>query len=126
MEERVGQAAQRLELMSSPILFVDCDDTLIVWKHGLSLRGDRLWEVDWDVVAAIERWQRQGGEVVVWSEKGAEYASTWARKAVPHLALSAAAKDLRRPVARDIAIDDTSLAIRGVCYRPSQTMLVAP
>lgn len=107
------------------VLFVDCDDTLVEWKRAKSLRGEPLWEPNWDVIAAIERWSRSGGEVVVWSERGADYAATWARRAAPHLNLVSDKKDLTRPRSGDIAIDDTVLAINGVCYLPNQCMLIA-
>jgi hypothetical protein len=45
---------------------------------------------------------------------------------VPQLGLIAAEKDLSRPVPGDVAIDDVTLAMKGVCYRPSQCILIAP
>jgi hypothetical protein len=90
-------------------------------------RGEEAWQPNWDVVAAVERWQAQGlGDVVVWSEKGAADAEHWARRVMPQLRLVFRAKDLSLPRTGDSAIDDMALAVRGVCYRPSQSFLVAP
>lgn len=107
-------------------LFVDCDDTLIIWMRTTSQRGDRLWEPNWDVIAAMERWMAAGGTVVVWADKGAAYAATWARKAAPHLVVETDRKDLSRPQAGDATIDDMRLAVGGVCYLPDQCMLIEP
>ena len=107
-------------------LYVDCDNTLISWKYAYTLRGDQLWEVNLSVVAAMERWQARGGHVVVWSEKGSDYARDWAARAAPHLLVSTERKDLDKPVPGDAAIDDVSLSTRCVCYRPPESMLVAP
>lgn len=107
-------------------LFVDCDDTLVTWMPTHSIRGDRAWQPNWTVVAAMERWQKQGGDVVVWSEKGIDYASTWARRAAPQLTLTSARKDVAKPGFADVAIDDLPLSTKCVCYRPTESMLVAP
>jgi hypothetical protein len=47
-------------------LFVDCGDTLITGTRLFNARGEEAWQPNWDVVAAVERWQIQG-HWVTWS-----------------------------------------------------------
>ena len=108
-------------------LFIDCGDTLITRTRLFNARGEEAWQPNWDVVAAVERWQIQGlGNVVVWSEKGADDAQRWGRRLMPHHVLTFLAKNPARPRSGDVAIDDVALAMNGVCYRPAESFLVAP
>ena len=108
-------------------LFVDCGNTLIIWNRVFNALGEEAWQPNWDVVAAAERWQTQGlGDIVVWSEKSEDDAQRWARRVVPQMQVTALAKDLKRPLPGDVSIDDVTIAVAGVCYRPNQSFLVAP
>ena len=108
-------------------LFVDCGNTLITWNRVFNALGEDAWQPNWDVVAAAERWQTQGlGDVVIWSEKGEDDAQGWVRRVVPQMTISALAKDLKLPRAGDVAIDDVTIALPGVCCRPNQGFLIAP
>ncbi len=102
-------------------LFVDCDDTLIIWldEHDQPLEGQnpygggsQRWEFNDELVRAIE--DAQGGEfigaeVVVWSGGGADYAGRW-RDRIWGFA-SAASKDLRLPGPDDLCIDDQPIKV---------------
>jgi hypothetical protein len=105
-------------------LFVECDGVLFSRTAGA---GPDAWEPNWDVVAAIERWQATDlGPVVVWSTNGADDAETWRRRVLPHLtAIEASAKDLRRPRTGDVLIDGARLTTAGTCYQPDQSFMVA-
>ena len=110
-----------------PTLFVDCGNTLITWNRVFNALGEEAWQPNWDVVAAAERWRSQGlGDVVIWSEKGEDDAQRRARRVVPRMTVSAIAKDLKLPRPGDVSIDDVTIAVAGVCYRPNQSFLVAP
>jgi hypothetical protein len=120
-------ATGRRALAPLSTLFIDCGNTLITWNRVFNARGEEAWQVNWDVAAAIERWQvQQLGEVVIWSEMGAEDAERWARRAVPHLAVKCRIKDSAVIQPGDTAIDDVSLVGAGVSYRPGQSFMIAP
>jgi hypothetical protein len=107
-------------------LYLDCADTLVTWNRVFNARGEEAWQPNWAVVAAAERWQRQGlGGVVVWSEKGVGDAELWARRLMPQLRVECRFKDVSLPLAGDVCIDDVSLSVLGVCYHPNQSFLVA-
>lgn len=70
------------------VIYVDCDDTLVLWKDGLggeSVKhpfGDGAYDFDpnLSLIAKIEEYERQGNLVIVWSGGGRPYASHWARR----------------------------------------------
>lgn len=94
-----------------PRLFVDCDDTLILW--GDSPEPDGLYHGDkyelnvplMGLISCILDEHREY-ELVVWSGGGIDYADRWASRCFPERNWSIAAKDMRTPQADDICIDD--------------------
>ena len=110
-----------------PTLYVDCQNTLLLASTQFAAGSD-TWQTNWDVVAAIERWQQQGtGNVVLWSERGYEDAERWRRRVLPHLpGIECLAKDARLPVVSDVLIDDVPLNAKGTRYTPEQSFMVAP
>ena len=108
-------------------LYLDCADTLVTWNRVYNARGEEAWQPNWDVVAAAERWQAQAmGKVVVWSEKGVSDAELWVRRLMPQLEVECRLKDMSLPRPGDVCIDDVTLPVLGVCYRPNQSFMVAP
>lgn len=110
-------------------LFVDCDDTLVIWdkaaEHkdaaGGLYHGDK-WQPNVLVVDAVARWKHahMDGTVVVWSGGGVEYAGMWGRRllfGVPHVAIS---KDIGIPTAADVCVDDQPIKVQGLLLTPEQ------
>lgn len=104
-------------------LFVDVDDTLILWPKVAESRyvvAD-VPRPNEAVIRFVERWARyQGekGEVIVWSLGGQEYAAKWgaALLSCPHRALS---KDQLIPDRGDLFIDDDPLpSYRAASFHP--------
>jgi hypothetical protein len=109
-----------------PTLFVACANTLVTGTRLFNVRGEEAWQANWDVIAAIERWQSQArGDVVVWSDRGADDARRWATRALPHLDVLCQAKDARSVGVADVVIDDLQVETKGVSYRPAQSFMVA-
>jgi hypothetical protein len=108
-------------------LFVDCEHTLVTFNHVFDVKNQEAWEPNWEVVAAIERWQAQGlGDVVVWSDRGVEDATKWTRRILPHLAgITHLTKDRTLLNDGDVMIDDSMAALKGTRYSPQQSFMVA-
>lgn len=92
-------------------LFVDCDDTLVLWRDATQdavgyLPNHRL-------ILAICNYlgHRRGTELVVWSSGGEEYARGWAREFFPGQEWWIAPKNMRIPQAGDVCIDDQLLVL---------------
>ena len=102
-----------------PRLFVDCDDTLVLWhytevKPGIfSIQQDEAgdtYHMNDELISSIPCWLSLHPEyqLVVWSGGGLEYAAGWARKVfgrsgIPYIVLP---KNMGTPENHDILIDD--------------------
>lgn len=109
-------------------LFVDCDDTLVLWQPEKRTRSDGLylgneWERNEKLIKTIEDYIDQmtdiGGkvELIIWSDGGKEYARMWAKRFFPEKYWVARDKDPTLPQDEDICIDD-------IMIRPPSTALV--
>lgn len=98
-----------------PRLFVDCDDTLVLWDTpdlGLTTHYDLNLELIGDVECFILHHPEY--ELVVWSGGGVDYATRWAERCFPHrhaklddcVDYLVLPKDMRTPEDQDICIDD--------------------
>lgn len=101
-------------------LFVDCDDTLVVWHEEHQNQDKTLWIRDnWSLdeyligflegVLATE----EDMTLIIWSGGGLDYATLWAERckfSTPWIALS---KDTTIPKDEDICIDDERLVLRN-------------
>lgn len=58
-------------LLSAKRLFVDVDDTLILWEKGSG--GTTKWEPNHPIIAVVYSAQRQGTDVTFWSLGGEKY-----------------------------------------------------
>ena len=99
-------------------LFVDCDDTLIIWlnEHDQPLEGQnpygggsQRWKFNDELVKAVLsvslKWQ-----VVVWSGGGSDYAGDW-RDRIDWPLANVASKDIRLPEPDDLCIDDQPIKV---------------
>ena len=93
-------------------LFVDVDDTLILWSK--ELKGG-LYATKYERNEAVARFVRifrqthPEGIVIVWSLGGQEYAAKHAREQIPGLYNECRAKYPAIPVPGDLFIDDDPL-----------------
>lgn len=93
-------------------LFVDCDDTLVLWDNAaegsFELYNGSKWELNHPLIGDIACFlgSHPEYELVVWSGGGIDYAQRWAEKAFVHHNFSIAPKDMRVPSDKDICVDD--------------------
>lgn len=107
-------------------LFVDCDDTLVLWLNdGKVTAGPLLPEGPHPYGAGADRWlpnevlieairARQKAEprtLVIWTGGGTDYARTWADRLMPNEYDAALSKDTRLPLPGDLCIDDMPLKV---------------
>ncbi len=106
-------------------LFVDCDDTLVLWfngdeqTEGVLLPGpnpygagaDR-WKPNVALMDALDAWRRANpeGELILWTGGGLDYAQLWQRR-VYRQADDAISKDTRIPFSSDLCIDDMPIKV---------------
>lgn len=105
-----------------PRLFVDCDETLVLWDDEHQNQDRTLWvrdkyKLNMPLIGDVNCFLDHHPEyhLVVWSGGGMDYAAGWARKAFgeqeyhkglgeyPWVVLS---KDMRIPQDQDICVDD--------------------
>src|SRR3990167_4835522 len=94
-------------------LFVDCDDTLVIWQDRYVNQDKELWVRDkWDIneplVRAVHSFLAERPEyvLIVWSGGGVWYARRWAEKAFPGGNVMSLAKDNQLPREGDVLVDD--------------------
>lgn len=110
-------------------LFVDCDDTLVLWPKDATrpdglFSGDK-YELNRDLIGFVNCMldEHREYELVIWSGGGVSYAQRWAEMAFPERNWSIAAKDMRMPEGEDICIDDMHGELRP---RDSRVRVYAP
>ena len=111
-------------------LFVDCDDTLILWADEPV--GELIVREDYDFnlplisdIACFINFHTDY-ELVVWSGGGIDYAARWAEKCfhnVPYLILP---KDMRLPAGADICVDDAEVSPRDKRVRVLTSLMICP
>lgn len=96
-----------------PRLFVDCDDTLVLWEAEHLNQDRTLWvrdkyELNMALIGDINCFlqHHEDYQLVVWSGGGVDYASIWAARC--HFSPRAVIlpKDMRTPTDQDICVDD--------------------
>ena len=106
-----------------PTLFVDCDDTLVVWHDSdIKKKGSfnefisSDWHFNENIVKVIETWAASDG-VVIWSGGGVDYAALWRNRFERHIGrnteIFASTKEVRLPLLGDIVIDDMPIRTCG-------------
>lgn len=102
-------------------LFVDCDDTLVLWldddgdvaagPNPYGNASDR-WKANTDLVAALNEWNENtlGSEIILWTGGGIAYARVWEQRIYPEAA-DAISKDTRIPGPDDLCIDDMPIKV---------------
>ena len=121
-------------------LFVDCDETLIMYDHIACswpdepcevhghpfavLRGE-TFKINEPLVASIKAWAYDNpcALVVIWSGGGAHYARAIADIALPGVDVATMIKDkttFHRVRSGDIVVDDMSLDVPARVYRPDE------
>ncbi len=109
-------------------LFVDVDDTLILWldeggQHDpFGIVGD-AWKPNTRLILEIERWvdTHPNDRVVVWSGGGEDYARMWGQRVlhhIPHKAIEKAGPTLYLPFSTDLCIDDMMIEVRSPVANP--------
>jgi len=104
-------------------LFVDCDDTLIIWEgagdgphpYGAGAEGYHVNEPLVRAIGALLQ-RNQDIDLFIWSGGGRGYAQTWANEVHFDPEPTALAKDTGLVRAGDIVVDDM-LASEVVSYR---------
>lgn len=92
-------------------LFVDCDDTLILWENAKNpagiYQGDK-YDLNLGLIGDVGCFltTHPEYELVVWSGGGVPYAQRWAEMCFHSRNFSIAPKDMRTPSDRDICVDD--------------------
>lgn len=106
-------------------LFVDCDDTLVLWQY--IQREDGLyfatpWQANDNLIAAIKGYyrERQDLELIIWSGGGVEYADRWANRFFPSIPYTVVQKDMHLPQEGDICIDDMEIAVNCTTILPAE------
>ena len=124
-----------------PRLFVDCDDTLVLWlnEDGQPLEGQNpygggsdKYELNQALIDAVVDFldTNLDWELVVWSGGGSQYAKVWADRCFPFktlydedargvrgwlLSAHVRTKDIALPTADDTCVDDQVLGVAGSC-----------
>lgn len=110
-------------------LFVDCDDTLVLWTDASGAveddrghpygAGAKGWKPNEALIDCITRRRAEFETVIVWSGGGAEYAGKWLERLLPW-ADFCASKDIKLPRADDLCVDDATLTVAGRLITPQQ------
>lgn len=109
------------------MLFIDCDDTLVIWDDKTIQRKGPFNEytsTDWSFNQRLIDWmlekETELGPVIIWSGGGRQYAELWLSRLERHvgrsLSFTARAKDINLIRDGDIVVDDMPLIVRDVDY----------
>lgn len=103
-------------------LWVDVDDTLIIWPHEAEQADTWKWNLD--LIEAIRKYVRiyPETEVVIWSGGGVQYASDWAYKfeEIWNIPTHTLPKYVTQPSDNDIVVDDTPLNVSCSQFTPNE------
>jgi hypothetical protein len=103
-------------------LYVDCDDTLVLWLDGDGDvadgpnpygTGPDRWKPNEGLIIALENWRMRHpeiDEIVLWTGGGTDYAQLWLRRVYP-AADDAISKDTRIPRPDDLCVDDMPIKV---------------
>ena len=94
------------------MLFVDCDDTLILWDTEPNGLGSYGYHLNHELIEAVLKYMAiTKDNLVVWSGGGEEYARRWARCSFPDTEWEAISKDITLPDAEldDVCVDDMDI-----------------
>ena len=124
-------------------LYIDCDDTLVLWldewEQPLERKnpydaGSQKWILNDPLIDAIKKWYMTPlrGDVIIWSGGGSQYSYRWAGLAFmrdprntdhqempppeldrPLQRLMVSRKDMRVPKHDDIVVDDQKLVMEA-------------
>lgn len=108
-------------------LFVDCDDTLILWDQAADetsglYYGDR-YRPNTSLIEAIEQFARMSPDtdIYVWSGGGVDYAGRWAGLFLQNISIKGwLSKNIRLPDSYDVCVDDMPIVTNGKTLSPSQ------
>lgn len=97
-------------------LWVDCDDTLILWEKGATapngLYMGSEWQKNEPLIEAIRSWE---GPVMVWSGGGKDYARMWAERC--EIDCDATwdkfGPNMKLVSEQDVCVDDQPLKVAG-------------
>lgn len=102
-------------------LFVDCDDTLVIWQPENRKRADGLymgdeWGSNDPLIDAIKAYlaNNTDTQLIIWSGGGLNYADLWGRRILNQAGVHgwiALSKDNRLPRDGDLCIDDIELTL---------------
>lgn len=116
-------------------LFVDCDDTLVLWNYDeVEVAGQKFftipnegekYRVNHDLIASVNQFMdaRPDWTLIVWSGGGAAYAAGWARKFFDGRKYLIEGKNVKYPQVGDICVDDIiDLKVSATLYTPDQAI----
>ncbi len=107
-----------------PRLFVDCDDTLVLWPEkpaeGSPLYYGDKYTLNVALMNAIAEVADEYADVIIWSGGGKDYASMWARRLGWEDWVRSMAKDINAPIESDICIDDQPIKVRATLLTPDE------
>ena len=108
-------------------LFVDCDDTLVIWQNPHVNQDSNVWMGEsWkpndDLIFSINFALNLNPDIqlIIWSGGGVDYASRWAFRFFPNIPYLALAKDISLPTKEDICIDDMPIKVEGILLTPAE------
>lgn len=111
-----------------PRLFLDCDDTLVLWPvHatgvGQLYSGDE-WLPNEALIDRVRAFHAQNPDwtIVVWSGGGIDYAAMWGRRLLEGVRYIVLPKLVGIPDEGDVVVDDVpELAVSARLVLPSET-----
>ena len=116
-------------------LFVDCDDTLVLWKYEeIEVAGRTLYTlpnegekytVNLPLIDAVRVYMLRHPEctLVIWSGGGVDYAARWARKFFEGVKYLIENKNVKYPQEGDICVDDIlDLKVVAKLYTPQEAI----
>lgn len=106
-------------------LYVDCDDTLVLWDTPTVSGHGTRWQPNTPLVAAIRRWRDANPDepLVIWSGGGADYADLWHRRILPDVMAGAIDKGFPEQalvLPGDTCVDDVTIKVAGRLLLPQE------
>ena len=120
--------------MNNQRLFVDCDDTLILFDsegeiHPFGFWRDDPYRINEPLVAFIQRFREENPDalIVIWSGGGHNYARAIANEVLPDTEVWALTKDrMTFPLVNeeDIVVDDMDIKVSAKVLRPDAPEII--